>query len=211
MIEEKKIDRRTLKTKKAIHGAFTCLLSYKDLNEITIKDIADKADINRKTFYYYYKGIYEIEQEIQDEIIASMDEVFNEIEFKDDSSVFLNLFNKLSNAINKHVDFYYKVIKVNGETDFINKLFKAMEKRMIKSLKNRYNMTDVIASFVSNFYISGLVSLYSHWVKYKDGMTIEELTSNLCTLIFEGINGLIDKNTNTTNNTANANVINTTI
>lgn len=53
---EKKTDRRVIKTKKAIHMAFVKLLSQKSVNEITVKDIADEADINRKTFYNYYSG-----------------------------------------------------------------------------------------------------------------------------------------------------------
>jgi len=54
----KKIDRRVVKTKKAIHNAFAKLLTEKELNDITISDIAELADINRKTFYNYYAGIY---------------------------------------------------------------------------------------------------------------------------------------------------------
>lgn len=46
----KKGNRRVMKTHKAIHKAFAVLLTQKDINEITIKDIADTADINRKTF-----------------------------------------------------------------------------------------------------------------------------------------------------------------
>lgn len=47
-MEEKKVDRRIAKTKKAIYRAFAQLLSEKNINDITIKDIADRADINRK-------------------------------------------------------------------------------------------------------------------------------------------------------------------
>ena len=65
---EKKTDRRVLKTKRAIRNAFATLLSEKDLNAITIKDISDVADINRKTVYNYYAGIHEILDEIENEI-----------------------------------------------------------------------------------------------------------------------------------------------
>ena len=57
MQEEKKLDRRVIKTKKAIRNAFAKLISEKDINKITIKDIADTADINRKTFYNYYRRV----------------------------------------------------------------------------------------------------------------------------------------------------------
>ena len=57
-MEEKKLDRRTAKTKKAIAIALAKLLSEKEINKITITDIAKEADINRKTFYNYYSSVY---------------------------------------------------------------------------------------------------------------------------------------------------------
>ena len=45
------MDRRVIRTKKAIRNAFAQLLSVKKLEDITVKDIAELADINGKTFY----------------------------------------------------------------------------------------------------------------------------------------------------------------
>ena len=64
-MEQKKIDRRIAKTKRAIYSAFAELLSQKDIDDITIRDIVDIADINRKTFYNYYSGIYALLDEIE--------------------------------------------------------------------------------------------------------------------------------------------------
>ncbi|MBQ9794006.1 MAG: hypothetical protein IJW34_03570 [Clostridia bacterium] len=48
-----KIDRRIIKTKRAIAVALLQLLSEKPLEEITITELTLKADINRKTFYLH--------------------------------------------------------------------------------------------------------------------------------------------------------------
>ncbi len=58
------MDRRIARTKKAIKDAFALLLSQKNVNEITITDIAETANINRKTFYSYYTGADEVIDEI---------------------------------------------------------------------------------------------------------------------------------------------------
>ena len=57
MSSPEKTDLRVIKTKKAIRNAFAELLSEKDIQKITIKDIADTAVINRKTFYNYPKDL----------------------------------------------------------------------------------------------------------------------------------------------------------
>ena len=53
-MEEKKTDRRTLKTRKAICDALMGFLTEKELNKVTVQEISDKADINRATFYKHY-------------------------------------------------------------------------------------------------------------------------------------------------------------
>lgn len=45
------IDRRRRKSQEAIMNAFIKLLSEKDLQNITMNEIADKADVSRGTIY----------------------------------------------------------------------------------------------------------------------------------------------------------------
>ena len=60
MQETTHIDRRVVKTKRAIKEAFAKLLTQKDINDITISDIAAEANINRKTTVALIKsGLYD--------------------------------------------------------------------------------------------------------------------------------------------------------
>ena len=59
-MEEKKTDRRTLKTRKAICEALMGFLTEKELNKVTVQEISDKADINRATFYKHYLDVYDL-------------------------------------------------------------------------------------------------------------------------------------------------------
>ena len=47
-------DKRVIKTRKAIIGATIQLMGTKRIEQITVKEIADTALINRKTFYTHY-------------------------------------------------------------------------------------------------------------------------------------------------------------
>ncbi len=62
-------DKRVLKTKKAIRSAFITLLTEKSFSEITIQDIADKAQISRSTFYDHYDDKYLLLEALYQEII----------------------------------------------------------------------------------------------------------------------------------------------
>lgn len=62
-------NRRTLYSKKVIRQAFQDLLLEKDYAKITIKEIAERADINRGTFYKYYKDTAALLEEIEAELV----------------------------------------------------------------------------------------------------------------------------------------------
>ena len=62
-------DRRTRRTKKLLTEAFIELLSVKKLNEITVKELCDKADVNRGTFYLHYQDIYDLKRQIETDLL----------------------------------------------------------------------------------------------------------------------------------------------
>lgn len=69
--EKGKTDRRIIRTKRAIYRAISELMSEKRLDQITVTDIARKADINRKTFYTYYSSPEDvIDEAIHDSLKA---------------------------------------------------------------------------------------------------------------------------------------------
>lgn len=47
-------------TKRALEISLKKLLLQKPLNKITISDIANDCGINRMTFYYHFKDIYDL-------------------------------------------------------------------------------------------------------------------------------------------------------
>lgn len=47
-------------TKKALASSLKKLLAEKSLDSITIVDIAEDCEVNRQTFYYHFKDIYDL-------------------------------------------------------------------------------------------------------------------------------------------------------
>ncbi len=69
-------DRRIRKTKNELRNALTNLLLEKDIKEITVKELASLADLNRGTFYLHYRDIYDLYNQIQDEIYEELRLIF---------------------------------------------------------------------------------------------------------------------------------------
>ena len=47
-------------TKRALEASLKKLLVQKPLNKITINDITEDCGVNRMTFYYHFKDIYDL-------------------------------------------------------------------------------------------------------------------------------------------------------
>lgn len=75
-------DLRIVKTKQNIRQAFLSLMKEKSYESITVKEIADRACVNRKTFYFHYETKNALYNEIAKEITAviSPDELLNDIQ-----------------------------------------------------------------------------------------------------------------------------------
>jgi len=69
--EEAGTDRRILKTRRAIRDALISILEEKEIGSITIKEIAERASVNRKTFYAHYASIAELICKIAVSIVLS--------------------------------------------------------------------------------------------------------------------------------------------
>lgn len=73
-----KTDLRVIKTRANIRNAFIELLSEKDFNEITIRNILDRALINRSTFYNYYSDKYDLAEQLIHELMKNLTLFINE-------------------------------------------------------------------------------------------------------------------------------------
>ena len=54
---EKKEDRRVRRTKKLLTHGLIQLMKEKQVQDITVRELADLVDVNRGTFYLYYRDI----------------------------------------------------------------------------------------------------------------------------------------------------------
>lgn len=66
------MDLRIEKTRNSIINTFLELRSKKELGKITVKELCEKAQINKSTFYSHYHDIYDLSEQLEDELVASI-------------------------------------------------------------------------------------------------------------------------------------------
>lgn len=66
---ESMTDRRIRKTQHALQEAFIQLIMEKELNQITVKELCARADINKSTFYLHYRDIYDLASSLKSRLL----------------------------------------------------------------------------------------------------------------------------------------------
>jgi len=184
-------DRRVVKTKKAIRNAFASLVTEKDFREITVSELAERAEINRKTFYNYYDGIYSVVEEIQNEILDLFDTAMNEIEFRAGESSAYVIFERLATVINSDLDFYLQLLQMRGSERLMDRIVEVLKAKTKKLLTDQVSIDADRIDLMLDFAFSGMISVYTRWLSSERSRPIEEVTGMIGTLCVSGINGVI--------------------
>lgn len=54
------VDRRVRKTRRQLRECLITLLKEKKVQDITVRELTDMADLNRGTFYLHYKDVFDL-------------------------------------------------------------------------------------------------------------------------------------------------------
>ncbi|MDD3224849.1 MAG: TetR-like C-terminal domain-containing protein [Clostridium sp.] len=158
-----KVDRRVRKTKSALLHCLTKLMTEKKINDITVKELTDLADVNRSTFYLYYKDIFDMVDKIETEMFDNFIEAFNNL-------------NKKINRDDNLLSFYtyiFEYVKSNaeickvllGNEGYYSFTLKFKEAIMATKASFAESIPEVKVHLLRPFIISGVIGVIQQWLK----------------------------------------------
>lgn len=182
-----KTDRRVAKTKRAIYKAVAELLSEKDINEVTVKDIAELADINRKTFYNHYSDVQQLLEEIENDIAEKFTELLDATDFLQAIHEPATLFDQIYVIISKDLDLNGVLFKMQKNVRLVNKLID-----IVSATASQYLDKDPVkVGLVVRYIFAGEMAVYQEWFNSNRDLPMPELSDTLNRLSISGINGLL--------------------
>lgn len=184
----KKTDLRIIRSKHSIKKAFIELLTEKGYEGITIQDIADKAMINRNTFYLHY-------QNKPDLLNASMDELIEELNstLKQCSSsttpvsgfMLEQLMRTILENIQGNVPFYKALLlEENRIYGFQSKMEEIIKNTVEDGLGN--TPLKISKELLLQYIASTFMGIVVWWVKNDFSYTPEELASQFGKILTQG-------------------------
>lgn len=180
MSTPKKEDPRSIRSKKMLKNAvFSLLAENVDLSQLTVQKIANRAELNRATFYLHY-------QDIKDLLRQIVHEIFDDLSMKMEPLLEV----KSSNEQERLVTFlnciydYRKMFAVLIENKgFKNNLFNLLKNTIERRRKAR-NIESTSAAVSVDIIASSLLGIIMWWI--KDGIQFSsEYIAGQITLMYK--------------------------
>ncbi|BCJ94185.1 TetR family transcriptional regulator [Anaerocolumna cellulosilytica] len=177
-------------TKRALETSLKNLLLQKPLHKITISDIATDCGINRMTFYYHFKDIYDLIEWI------CMEETARAINGKKTYETwqqgFLQTFQMVLDNKPFISNVYHSISREKIE-DYFYAITYDLLIGVIEEKAIGMNVSEANKKFIANFYNFAFVGLLMDWIK-KDMQEDPQLIINqLSTLIHGEVSRALNK------------------
>ena len=163
--EEKKEDRRVRRTKKLLTQALTSLMQEKQVKEITVKELTDLADMNRGTFYLYYRDIFDMLEKLEDTMFESLDQIValheNELVEQQTKPILLALFR----FIEENQEMVRVLLSPNGDMNFLHRLNNVVREKCLQYVKaSDPEVAEDTFDYSYSFVVFGTAGILRAWV-----------------------------------------------
>ena len=181
-----KNESKYFNTAQKFDKALLSLLEKKEFEYITIREICEKAGVNRSTFYLHYENTCDLLRETTQYVLDSFLSYFTE----DRKSISLNLeecnINELFFITPEYITPYLTFIKDNrqifkttikhlGTMEF-DRVYQKMFDNIFSPVLSRFKFPENERAYVMKFYLSGITAIVMEWLENNCSESIENIT-----------------------------------
>ncbi len=179
-------DLRVVKTIEGIKRAFESLICEKDYGKITVKELCDRAQINKKTFYHYYETLDFLLAEMQTELSAGFIDRIKDYELPAE----LDKVNRVFFEYSAEQGLAYEKITCSGT-------YHSIRDEMIENVndagwgrsENYQKLSAFEKKLLMDFVNNAVLTAYRHWVEEGKTTPLAEVIEVTNRLVLGGVNG----------------------
>ena len=185
-VSQKKEDRRVRRTKKMLTQALTQLLQEKQINEITVKELTDLADMNRGTFYLYYKDIFDMLEKIEDGLFEALEEIVFLHEHDDVSQQTKPILLDLFRFIEDNQEMCRVLLSPHGDMNFLHRLNEVVREKCLQMWPKKEDKNDATFEYHYSFVVYGCVGVFRACLNSECQETAEKMAEMADAMIRRG-------------------------
>ena len=160
------MDKRIKKTKKILKDTLTMMMGEQHFQSITVKDLTEKAQINRGTFYLHYQDVSHLLSVLEEEILTDLIKIVEKNRVVGSEYRVMPTLIELVEYLHQDLPFCKALVGPHGDINFIDMLKKAMieeTKKAMPALLTKYNETFI--EFLMVYIVSGSIGVFQEWFK----------------------------------------------
>ncbi len=180
---EKREDRRISMTKRMLKDAMTELLREKDIYHIAVRELCEKADVNRTTFYKHYGNQFDLLAEMENDLLHMFEKTISEDRTNNGKTV-----EKLLAFLEGDIEFVRILINSNVDPEFPKKLFslaiiESSVENMMSSIPKPKN------EYVNRFVLFGAYEMARYWLNKEERESPKEVAHIITERLQLNMNG----------------------
>lgn len=167
-------------TKRALEASLKNLLLQKPLNKITVGDIANDCGINRMTFYYHFKDIYDLIE------WSCVEDATKALEGKKTYDTWQEGFLNIFNAVLDNKPFIMNVYRSVSREQIEIYLYKLTYNLLIDVVNEKsvgMAVSDEDKKFIADFYKYAFVGIMLNWIRNNMKEEPKQIVDRLSVLI----------------------------
>lgn len=173
----KNTDNRVRYTKMVLRQALLQILQTKNIDKVTIKDICDKAEVNRGTFYLHYATPNDLLMEIEQQFVDENKEYF--FAYRENDSEVSSLAGMFT-CILQNKDICRVIMGKNGSPKFVERLGEMMRENVVDGWCREFpKCKRADLDYVFDYVFVGSTRLILNWIEDDKGLSTEDLALRL--------------------------------
>jgi probable dihydroxyacetone kinase regulator len=164
-------------TKLALSQSLRQLMGEKPLDKITVKEIVEKCGVNRQTFYYHFKDIYDLLDWMFTHDGEEFARKYPQIHMDDDGQ---NAIRVICRSLKDNREMTIHIYHSLGRERLDRYLCREVHKLLYQLLKvkaGKLGATDADCDFLANFYKHAFVGITLDWVQEGMQGEIDEIVA----------------------------------
>lgn len=188
----KKNPEQTAATREKLKNAFWDIYSEKPLTAITVSEVAKRAGFNRSTFYTYYKDIYEILEQTENEILTMLENgrhvkfnMLNEQEYRKDMAYFGDFLHRNRKCLTI-------LFGENGDPKLSHRIWGMMRSKLVEDMTEVAGGKDpAVLEYIAEYIVNAHAGAVVMWLKRGCDIPFETLVDTLFCMASGGVVPLI--------------------
>ena len=179
-----KEDRRIRRTKRLLRQALAELMNEKEFKDITVKEITDRADLNRGTFYFHYTDTYDLREKIEDELVQDFAQVLSSYQPTKENYSARPMLEQAVSFVEEQKFLVRTLFQSSSDSGLQAKFTKVIEE-MVTKTSMQMKSTEAVQSrpYHCRYMSCGIIGCMNLWLQGVDGMTGEGLIDELDEMI----------------------------